>query len=81
MNEVLDEISDTEPFSPENCNALTKLFERSWFSRAWTSQEIASAMNAGVFCGSLYIHHDYLSAFATAWHVIGGKIHLLSPDA
>ena len=38
-------------------------------------------MNAGVFCGSLYIHHDYLSAFATAWHASGGKIHLLSPEA
>ena len=79
--ELLDEISDTEPFSPGNCNALTKFFEWGWFSRAWTFQEIASGTNAGVFCGSRYIHYDYLSTFATAWHVIGGKIHLLSPEA
>ena len=81
MKELLDEIADTEPFGPINCIALTNFFEWGWFSRAWTFQEIASATDAGVFCGSLYIQYEYLSTFATAWHVIGGKIHLPSIEA
>lgn len=41
-------------------SALKTLFERSWFSRKWTFQEIILARKAIVCCGSLELVWDDL---------------------
>ena len=39
-------------------NAVPGLLNRSWFSRAWTAQEVAVAANALLICGDLIMDFD-----------------------
>ena len=81
MNAVFDQILASDPDNHDNCEALTKLLERSWFLRAWTFQEMISAPKAFVFSGQQSINLSYLMTFGTLWVFLQLKTKLLSRES
>lgn len=81
MAGVSEEIAASDAYGADNRKSLTKVFEKSWFSRAWPFQEILLASDSHVFGGSLYIHIEYLSTFARLWDEFSAKVLLLSDEA
>ena len=72
-------ISNPEPYeklgipmiSKDEWLAVLALYNRSWFSRAWTVQEYALAREAVLQCGSIMIQFDAVSYAARVMSLIG----------
>ena len=47
-----------EPISKEKWHALATFFERAWFTRAWTFQEVVLAGEVVMYCGSTRIDYN-----------------------
>lgn len=48
---------------------ISALLQRSWFSRAWTYQEILCARKATLSCGRLDLDYEILFNFAIIWNI------------
>ena len=63
--ELTDEVIPM--LNDEDQDALTNLFEKSWFLRTWTFQEMSCAAQATFSSGSLDIEFDDLHIFCVFW--------------
>ena len=65
----------------EDQDAVTCLFEKSWFRRIWTFQEIICAVEATLTCGSLDIEFSYLNIYCCILIITGQYIRLKTKAA
>lgn len=67
--------------SDKDEDALTKLFEKQWFTRVWTYQEMSCATKATLASGSLECDFECLNGFCSVLIVTGPSVWLKSNAA
>ena len=80
MSILFEETGDTDVYDDDICNSLTCVFEKHWFSRAWTFKETTYSIDATVLCESPYMKFHYLSqllskeAYSSYWDMLGSSL-------
>ncbi|KAK3079009.1 hypothetical protein LTS18_005972 [Coniosporium uncinatum] len=69
MIEQAIEIID-DPFNTTSWQAIKQSFEKTWWSRVWTVQEIALARKVGLICGRKHIALENLVLATLTWHTL-----------